>query len=99
VIEDEMLTIGDVARYLKLKPQTIYRWVQDGKLPGAKIGKAWRFRRSSIERWVDTYMKGDGVKPGSSSDGARGGDSSSSASGERAGKKRAAKKRRGPDSN
>ncbi len=56
--EDQMLmTIGEVARLLKLKPQTIYRWVQQKKLPGAKIGKEWRFRRSAIERWLDRYMK------------------------------------------
>ena len=48
-----MLTIEDVAAYLKLKPQTIYKWAQTGKVPGAKFGKEWRFRRSAIERWID----------------------------------------------
>jgi excisionase family DNA binding protein len=56
VFEDEMLTIDDLAAYLKLKPQTIYRWAQSGKLPGAKFGKEWRFRRSTIERWIDEQM-------------------------------------------
>jgi excisionase family DNA binding protein len=56
VLEDEMLTIDDLAAYLKLKPQTIYKWAQTGKIPGAKFGKEWRFRRSSIERWIDSYI-------------------------------------------
>jgi excisionase family DNA binding protein len=53
VFEDEMLTIEDLAAYLKLKPQTIYKWAQTGKIPGAKFGKEWRFRRSTIEAWID----------------------------------------------
>ena len=56
VFDDEMLTIEDVAAYLKLKPQTIYKWAQTGKIPGAKFGKEWRFRRSAIERWIDRQI-------------------------------------------
>ena len=56
VFEDEMLTIDDVAAYLKLKPQTIYKWAQTGKIPGAKFGKEWRFRRSAIEQWIDRQI-------------------------------------------
>lgn len=93
-----MLTIGDVARFLKLKPQTIYRWVQDGKLPGAKIGKAWRFRRSAIERWIDASLKGEGARSGAATDGTRGGDSSPATT-EKAAKKRPAKKKKSPEAN
>ena len=57
VLEDEMLTIDDLAKYLKLKPQTIYKWAQAGKIPGAKFGKEWRFRRSAIEQWIDSNMQ------------------------------------------
>jgi excisionase family DNA binding protein len=56
VLDDEMLTIEDLAAYLKLRPQTIYKWAQTGKIPGAKFGKEWRFRRSTIERWIDSYI-------------------------------------------
>ena len=51
-----MLTIDELAAYLKLKPQTIYKWAQTGKVPGAKFGKEWRFRRSTIERWIDAQI-------------------------------------------
>ena len=67
VFEDEMLTIDDLARYLKLKPQTIYRWLRKGKVPGAKIGKEWRFRRSVIEQWIEESLKGDGAAAADSS--------------------------------
>ncbi|HVR73395.1 MAG TPA: helix-turn-helix domain-containing protein [Planctomycetota bacterium] len=53
-----MLTMDELARYLKLKPQTIYKWLQMGKIPGAKFGKEWRFRRSDIERWIDSFILG-----------------------------------------
>jgi excisionase family DNA binding protein len=56
MLEDEMLTIEDLAAYLKLKPQTIYRWAQTGRIPGAKFGKEWRFRRSAIERWIEDSL-------------------------------------------
>jgi excisionase family DNA binding protein len=58
VFDDEMLTIEDLAAYLKLKPQTIYKWAQTGKIPGAKFGKEWRFRRSTIEKWIDSKISG-----------------------------------------
>ena len=56
VFDDEMLTIEQLAAFLKLKPQTIYKWAQSGKLPGAKFGKEWRFRRSAIEKWIDSQI-------------------------------------------
>jgi len=47
----EIMTIEEVAKYLKLKPQTIYTWAQNGKIPAAKIGKEWRFRKDIIDTW------------------------------------------------
>lgn len=48
---DEIMTIEEVAKYLKLKPQTIYTWAQNGKIPAAKIGKEWRFRKDIVDTW------------------------------------------------
>ncbi len=45
------MTLEEVAKYLKLKPQTIYTWAQDGKIPAAKLGKEWRFKKSIIDNW------------------------------------------------
>ena len=51
---EELLTIADVARHLKLKKQTIYKWVQEGKITGFKIGaKEWRIKRSVLESWIE----------------------------------------------
>jgi len=48
---DEILTLEEVASYLKLKPQTIYTWAQTGKIPAAKLGKEWRFSKKILDEW------------------------------------------------
>jgi len=53
---DEIMTIEEVAKYLKLKPQTVYKWAQEGQIPGAKFGKEWRFRRGTLDEWIDTTI-------------------------------------------
>ena len=53
---NDIMTLEEVAEYLRLKPQTIYIWAQEKKIPAAKIGKEWRFRRSVIDRWFNRHM-------------------------------------------
>lgn len=50
-MKTDIMTLEEVAAYLKLKPQTIYTWAQEKKIPAAKIGKEWRFRKSIIDEW------------------------------------------------
>jgi excisionase family DNA binding protein len=56
--EHEILTLEEVANYLRLKPQTIYKWAQERRIPAIKLGKEWRFRRSILDRWLDEQMNG-----------------------------------------
>lgn len=56
MVSDEIMTLEEVARYLKLTPQTVYKWAQEGKIPGTKLGKEWRFRRRIIDDWIDTSI-------------------------------------------
>lgn len=53
---DNIMTIEEVARYLKMKPQTIYTWAQKGKIPAAKIGKEWRFRKDLLDEWFNQHV-------------------------------------------
>ena len=50
--QDEVLTIDELATYLKVSKSTLYKLVQEGKIPGQKVGKHWRFHRDVIERWL-----------------------------------------------
>src|SRR6184192_1428607 len=52
----EILTLEEVARYLRLKPQTLYKWAQERRIPAVKLGKEWRFRKSVLDRWLDDQM-------------------------------------------
>jgi excisionase family DNA binding protein len=56
---NDILTLEEVASYLRLTPQTIYKWAQEKRIPGAKLGKEWRFRKSIIDRWLDDQILGD----------------------------------------
>ncbi len=51
--QTDIMTIREVADYLKLTEKTAYRLVAEGKIPGFKVGGSWRFRRSEIEGWID----------------------------------------------
>ena len=50
----EVMSAIEVAEYLQLNKGTVYRLAREGKLPGAKVGRAWRFKRSLIDEWVST---------------------------------------------
>jgi excisionase family DNA binding protein len=49
---DDILTMDELAEYLKISKSTLYKLAVDGKLPGTKIGKRWRFHKDAIDRWV-----------------------------------------------
>lgn len=55
-LENEILTIEEVAAYLRLTPQTIYKWAQEKRIPAAKLGKEWRFRKRIIDQWLDEQI-------------------------------------------
>ena len=50
--DDEILTLDEVAVYLKAGKKTVYRLAQQGGIPGFKLGGTWRFRRSELDRWI-----------------------------------------------
>ena len=57
-LDSEILTIEEVAAYLRLTPQTIYKWAQEKRIPAAKLGKEWRFRKSIVDQWLDEQILG-----------------------------------------
>ncbi|HDS1725591.1 DNA-binding protein [Pseudomonas lundensis] len=50
---EEIMTLKEVAEYLKLAEKTAYRLAAEGKIPGFKVGGSWRFRKDAIENWID----------------------------------------------
>lgn len=51
-MNDQILTLKEVAAYLKLAEKTAYRLASEGKLPGFKVGGSWRFKREDLEAWI-----------------------------------------------
>jgi PTS system nitrogen regulatory IIA component len=54
--EDAILTIEEVAKYLRVSERTVYDWAQKGEIPSGKIGTVWRFKKSEIEEWVNERL-------------------------------------------
>ncbi len=55
-MEDDILTIEEVAKYLRVSERTVYDWAQKGEIPSGKIGTVWRFKKSEIEKWVNERL-------------------------------------------
>ena len=55
-MDDDILTIEEVAKYLRVSERTVYDWAQKGEIPAGKIGTVWRFKKSEIERWVNERL-------------------------------------------
>lgn len=49
---DDVLTVSEVAAYLKVNERTVYRLASAKRLPGFKVGTSWRFRRTELEAWI-----------------------------------------------
>jgi len=47
----EILTIAELSAHLRVHPTTIYRLLREGRIPGFRVGSAWRFSRAAIEIW------------------------------------------------
>ena len=55
--QQKLMTLPEVAEYLRIGQRTAYGWAKSGKLPGFKIGNAWRFDRSDMDKWVEEQKR------------------------------------------
>lgn len=53
----KLMDVDDLAKYLKLKKQTIYNWLNQRKISGIKIGGVWRFDRAEVDRWLKSQSR------------------------------------------
>ncbi|HOA61461.1 MAG: helix-turn-helix domain-containing protein [Verrucomicrobia bacterium] len=52
-MNDDIMTLPELAAYLKLAERTVYGYAQRGILPGIKVCSAWRFRRADVQAWLE----------------------------------------------
>jgi PTS system nitrogen regulatory IIA component len=63
MIGDDILTIEEVAKYLRVSERTVYDWAQKGEIPAGKIGTVWRFKKTEIEKWVNSRLTAQNLEP------------------------------------
>jgi excisionase family DNA binding protein len=54
---DQIMTLREVAQYLGLHVMTVYKLTREGRVPGAKIGGQWRFKRNVLDDWLEHQMR------------------------------------------
>ena len=60
--DHDIMTVDEVAAYLRVSERTVYDWAQKGEIPCGKLGSIWRFERAAIEKWVKDRIAGETQK-------------------------------------
>ena len=60
-METDIFTVKEISTYLKITEKTAYRLTAEGKIPGFKVGGAWRYRKQEIDAWIDEQMRDSGA--------------------------------------
>ena len=61
-MQDDILTIEEVAKYLRVSERTVYDWAQKGEIPAGQIGTVWRFKKQEVENWVNARLSSQSQK-------------------------------------
>ena len=59
---DDFLKVDELSRWLRIPKSTIYQFCLEGKIPGIKIGRHWRFVRKEIEVWINNRPKNANIE-------------------------------------
>ena len=63
MVDDHWLSVDEIASYLGVKRDTVYKWIDRKQLPAHKVGRLWKFSKEEVDQWV---RKDDGVMGGGS---------------------------------
>jgi excisionase family DNA binding protein len=61
IIEDEIMTVSEVATYFKISEVTTYKLVQEKKIPAFKIGRHWRVKKSDLGEFIERLKQGERI--------------------------------------
>lgn len=62
VTEDRWLSVEEIAVYLGVKRDTVYKWIDRKGMPGHKVGSLWKFRRDEVDAWVISGKAGKSTR-------------------------------------
>ena len=52
--DDRWFSVDEIADYLGVKRDTLYKWIKRKKMPGHKVGRLWKFRKEQVDKWIKT---------------------------------------------
>jgi len=50
--EDRWYSVDEIADYLGVKRDTLYKWIERKRLPAHKLGRLWKFRKEEVDKWI-----------------------------------------------
>lgn len=60
--KQDIMTVKELAEYLKIAEKIAYRFASEKKIPGFKVGNAWRFKKRGIDLWIEQQSRSTGEK-------------------------------------
>jgi len=60
VTDERWLSLDEIANYLGIKRDTVYKWIDRRKMPAHKVGSLWKFKRDEVDEWVRSGEAGNG---------------------------------------
>ncbi len=59
-LDDRWLSVSEIAKYLGVSNDTVYRWIDKQAMPAHRVGRAWKFKKDEVDDWVRNGGAGDG---------------------------------------
>lgn len=51
--QKEVMTLREASQYLGISPDTLYKYLNEAKIPAFKLGNRWRFKKDLLDRWIE----------------------------------------------
>lgn len=52
MVDDRWFSVDEIAAYLGVKRDTVYKWIDRKQMPAHKVGRLWKFRKEEVDQWV-----------------------------------------------
>lgn len=59
-MDDRWFSVEEIAGYLGVQPDTIYKWIHRKNMPVHKVGRLWKFKTNEVDDWVRSGAAADG---------------------------------------
>lgn len=61
-MEDRWLSVDEIAEYLGVKRDTVYKWIAEREMPANRVGRFWKFKKDEVDEWVKRGKAGDPIE-------------------------------------